>query len=72
MLEKLLKRKESLGFLFFIIGFGIVVMILHRPFETERVLAVSPEELEGAEVKVEGKCYKYRVEDARCQITSLK
>jgi len=72
MIDKLLKRKETIGFFAFIIGFGLVVMALHRPIATERVLAISPSEFEGKEVKADGKCYKYRVEDAACEIASSK
>ena len=72
MIDKLLKRKETAGFFAFIIGFGIVVMLLHRPISSEKILALSPDKFEGREVKADGKCYKYRVEDASCEITSSK
>jgi hypothetical protein len=72
MLDKILKRKETMPFFAFIIGFGIVVMLFRRPIDSQKVLAISPGEFEGKEVKADGKCYKYRVEDASCQITSSK
>ncbi|NDB84352.1 MAG: hypothetical protein EB127_16845 [Alphaproteobacteria bacterium] len=72
MIDKLLKRKETTGLFAFIIGFGIVVMLLHHPISSQKVLALSPAEFENREVKADGKCYKYRVEDASCQITSSK
>jgi hypothetical protein len=72
MLNKILKRKETVGLFSFIIGFGIVVMLLHRPISSQRILAISPSELNDKLVKVDGKCYKYRVEDAACQIASTK
>jgi len=72
MIDKLLKRKETAGFFAFIIGFGIVVMLLHHPISSEKILAISPAEFEGREIKADGKCYKYRVEDASCEITSSK
>ncbi len=72
MIDKLLKRKETVGFFAFIIGFGIVVMLLHHPIKTEKVLAITPDRFEGREVKADGKCYKYRVEDASCEIAPSK
>jgi hypothetical protein len=72
MIDKLLKRKETVGLFGFIIGFGLVVMMLHHPIKSERMLALSPDKFEGKEVKADGKCYKYRVEDASCEITSSK
>jgi hypothetical protein len=72
MIDALLKKKETLGFFSFIIGFGLVVMLLHRPIHTERVLAITPNELDDKEVKADGKCYKYRVEDASCDFPSSK
>jgi hypothetical protein len=72
MIDKILKRKETINLFAFIIGFGFVVMLLHGPIQRERILALSPGEFEGKEVKANGKCYKYRVEDASCQMTSSK
>jgi hypothetical protein len=72
MIDKILRRRETSGLFAFIIGFGFVVMLLHRPIESEQVLALSPAEFEGKEVKVDGKCYKYRVEDSTCEMTPSK
>jgi len=72
MIDKLLKRPETMGLFAFIIGFGLVVMTMHSPIETQRVLALHPGEFEDKEIKADGKCYKYRVEDASCQITSSR
>ena len=72
MIDKFLKRKETLGLFAFIIGFGLVVMLLHHPIKSEKVLAIAPDKFEDREVKADGKCYKYRVEDASCEITSSK
>jgi len=72
MIDKLLRRKETIGFFAFIIGFGIVVMLLHHPISSQKILALSPAEFENREIKADGKCYKYRVEDASCEITSSK
>jgi len=69
MIDKLMKREETSGLFAFIIGFGFVVMLLHSPIESQKLLALHPAEFEDKEIKANGKCYKYRVEDASCEIT---
>ena len=72
MIDKLFKSKETTGLFAFIIGFGLVVIVLRGPLTIERVLALEPIKFEGKEVKSDGKCYKYRVEDASCELTPTK
>ena len=67
-----MKRQETSGLFAFIIGFGFVVMLLHSPIESQKLLALHPAEFEDKEIKANGKCYKSRVEDASCEITSTK
>jgi hypothetical protein len=57
-------------FFSFIIGLGISVLLFHRNYDTRRVLGVPLEDVNTKTVKVDGKCYKYRVEDATCEIPS--
>jgi hypothetical protein len=57
-------------FFSFIIGLGISVLLFHRNYSTYRTLALPLTEIESKTVKVDGKCYKYRVEDASCEIPS--
>lgn len=57
-------------FFSFVIGLGISVLLFHRNYESYRVLAVPLEDVNTKTVKVDGKCYKYRVEDATCEIPS--
>jgi hypothetical protein len=57
-------------FFSFIIGLGISVLLFHRTSDTRRVLGVPLEDVNTKTVKVDGKCYKYRVEDATCEIPS--
>lgn len=54
----------------FLIGFGIVVLLFHRPYVVENVLAVPLDQLKTTVAKHDGKCYRYRVEDASCQFSS--
>jgi hypothetical protein len=72
MIDKLLKNPHTEGFFSFLIGVGFIVMMFHRPVSSERSLALEPSEFENRMVKADGKCYKYRVEDSACQITSNK
>jgi hypothetical protein len=72
MIDKLLKHPDVFGFFSFIIGFGLMVIMFHKPIPWSRVLALNPSEFEDREVKADGKCYKYRVEDASCEIPSTK
>ena len=57
-------------FFSFIIGLGLAVLVFHRDYATYRVLGVPLEDVDSKTVKVDGKCYKYRVEDATCEIPS--
>lgn len=57
-------------FFSFIIGLGIAALMFHRKFNVRKTLALPLEEIESKTVKANGKCYKYRVEDATCEIVS--
>jgi len=57
-------------FFSFVIGLGISVLLFHRNYESQRVLGIPLDDVSTKTVKVDGKCYKYRVEDATCEIPS--
>lgn len=57
-------------FFSFIIGLGVSALLFHRAYGVKRTLAVPVEELQDKIVKVDGKCYRYRVEDATCQMST--
>lgn len=57
-------------FFSFIIGLGIAALLFHRKFNIRKTLAVPLKDVEGSTVKANGKCYRYRVEDATCEIVS--
>jgi hypothetical protein len=57
-------------FFSFIVGLGISVLLFHRNFTNIRTLALPLNEATGKVVKSDGKCWRYRVEDASCE-TSL-
>lgn len=54
-------------FFSFIIGLGIAALLFHRKYESVRKLGIPIQEATEKVVKVDGKCYRYRVEDATCQ-----
>jgi hypothetical protein len=71
-MEKILRNPKSQNIFAFLIGFGIIVMLFHRPIPIKTTLAMNPSELEGKEVRSDGKCFIYRVEDSKCDLEALK
>jgi hypothetical protein len=57
-------------FFSFIIGLGLAILLFHRNYNILKTLAIPIQEATTRTVKVDGKCYRYRVEDADCQIPS--
>ena len=57
-------------FFSFIIGLGIATILFHRKYESIRTLALPLKETVDKVVKVDGKCYRYRVEDSSCENSS--
>ena len=70
----MLKITEALhrasAFFSFIIGLGISALLFHRNYGVIRTLALPVSETTDKVVKVDGKCYRYRAEDATCEILS--
>jgi hypothetical protein len=69
-IAEVIRSQRGKTFFSFLIGFGLVVLLFHRPFGKIATLALSPNDLEGKVVKTDGKCYEYRVEDASCEISA--
>ena len=59
--------ERAAPFFSFVIGLGISVLIFHRQYGTMRTLAMPLTDITSKIVKVDGKCYRYRVEDASCE-----
>jgi len=57
-------------FFSFVIGLGLSVLLFHRNYVTIRTSAVSLKDATETIVKADGKCYRYRVEDASCENVS--
>lgn len=54
-------------FFSFVIGLGIAAILFHRNYDSVRTLAIPLPETLNKIVRVDGKCYRYRVEDASCE-----
>jgi len=64
--------RDTLPLLSFIIGFGVAIMLFHKPFQFKKVLSLPLSEIHGKTIRVDGKCYKYSAEDTQCEILSSK
>lgn len=65
-LTQILKKPEANNFFSFVIGLGIAVLMFHRPQTEIEVCAITPSELKTMVTRVDGKCYRYKIEDASC------
>ncbi len=54
-------------FFSFIVGLGISALLFHRNIANYRALAMPIRDVTGTVVKSDGKCWRYRVEDATCE-----
>ena len=59
-------------FFSFLIGLGISALLFHRNFEVLKTPALPLPEMTNKIVKANGKCYRYRVEDANCESLSSR
>jgi len=69
---KVLHNQSGMCFFSFLIGFGLIVLMLHRPTLTEKMLSIPVKDVEGTVVQHDGKCYKFRAEDSQCEKVSTK
>jgi len=64
---KVLHNPVSSCFFSFLIGFGLMILMFHRPISTQKTLSLPVEEVESKVVKHGNKCYRYRAEDSKCE-----
>lgn len=57
-------------FFSFLIGLGIAALLFHRNFATLRTPAMPIKDMVDKVIKIDGKCFRYRVEDATCETSS--
>ena len=62
--------RRASPFFSFLIGLGIFVLLFHRSYTAEKTPALPLKEMADKVVRIDGKCYKYRVEDASCESSS--
>ena len=68
-ISKALTKASS--FFSFVIGLGVSVLLFHRSYASFRTPALPLNEMVDKIVRVDGKCYKYRVEDSNCETSSF-
>lgn len=64
---ELLRNPDSRYFFSFLIGMGIAILLFHRPQKTVNVPAMPLAEMTERVIRMDGKCYRFRMEDASCQ-----
>lgn len=64
--SKILNDKRSGGFISFLIGMGVVILMFHKPFVSKQFLSIPVSAIEGKVVKHGDKCYLYKSEDVKC------
>ena len=69
---KLLHNSTSSCFLSFLIGLGVVILMFHRPTGFQKSLSLSVADVEAKIVPYQGKCYKFRAEDTKCEKMDTK
>ena len=58
-------------FFSFVVGLGIAAVLFHRKYDTINTVALPLKEVVDKVVRVDGKCYRYRVEDSNCENSSV-
>lgn len=71
-LVKLIRNPNSIKILSFLVGFGVIILLFHKPIATQLTLSLPLEEMEGKVIKQNGACYEYHAEDAPCEKSSSK
>jgi len=57
-------------FFSFLIGLGVFVLLFHRSYTSQKTPALPLKDVLDKVVRSDGKCYRYRVEDASCESLS--
>jgi hypothetical protein len=70
MLNIIKALDKGAPFFSFIIGLGIAAILFHRKFQVVRTLSVPLSDVTTTLTKSDGKCYRFRVEDATCEFPS--
>ena len=72
MLDLTRALQRGAPFFSFVIGLGVSILIFHRDYAIMKIPALPLQEIVDKVVKTDGKCYRYRVEDASCENPSSR
>lgn len=67
MIRILQAIQNASPFFSFVIGLGLAVILFHRNYATVRTLGVPLKDTTEKIIRADGKCYRYRAEDANCE-----
>lgn len=67
MISQILGNPDARMFFSFLIGLGVTVLLFHRPQPVTNYTAVPADELTEKVVRMDGKCYRFVMEDATCK-----
>lgn len=67
MIRLLEALRRASPFFSFVMGLGLAAILFHRTYGQTRSLALPLQETVGKVVRTDGKCWRYRVEDATCE-----
>jgi len=62
-----LRNPDSKYFFSFIIGLGVAILLFHSLQTIWNVPAVPLQEMTERVTRMDGKCYRFKIEDASCQ-----
>ena len=62
--------RRASPFFSFLIGLGLFALMFHRSYAAEKTPALPLKEMVDKVVRIDGTCFKYRVEDASCESSS--
>jgi hypothetical protein len=66
MISEILRKPEASMFFSFVVGLGISILMFHRPQSEILESAHTTDDLRATVTRIDGKCYRYRIEDASC------
>lgn len=66
-ITKVLNNPGGISFMSFLIGFGLMILMFHRPTFIEKTLSLPIDKVESQVIAHGNKCYKYRAEDSKCE-----
>jgi hypothetical protein len=64
--SSIVKKPEANYFFSFVVGLGLAVLMFHRPQTEIDVSAIPPGKIREMVTRVDGQCYRFRVDDASC------